>query len=278
VPNFTGITLPNENFGIVDNKGFELELGYEELKGLITYGINGNFAFARNRVVEFDEPEVTVPWQRLTGHPQGSILIYRSLGVFRDIEQVNSYPHVSGAGPGDIIIEDYDGDKEITFDDQILLDKTEVPEITYGISFYVGYRNWRLSGQVQGVGNTMKRIYHDEQGTSGNYYKFDTEGRWTPDNINATMPRAFERQNEYWRFSYISDYQYQNTDFARLKNLQLSYSIPQSLLRTVDAQIYISGQNLFLIYSGTKIMDPEVGGMEAYPLMKGFTLGAKISF
>jgi TonB-dependent starch-binding outer membrane protein SusC len=281
VPNYTGITLPDENFGIVDNKGFELELGYDELKGPITYGIYSNFSFARNSVVEFDEPEAKVPWQVLTGHPRGSVLIYKSLGVFRDMDQVNSYPHVSGAGPGDIIIEDFDKDGEITSDDRVLLDKTPIPEITYGISFNLGYGNWRLSGQVQGVGNAVKRIYMERQGTSGNYFKYDTEGRWTPDNINAKMPRAFERQQEYWRSAYVSDYQYHNTDFARLKNIQLSYSLPQNLLSTFkvsNAQIYFSGQNLFMIYSATKIMDPEASGMEAYPLMKVFTLGAKIGF
>jgi len=280
VPRFTGITLPDENFGIVDSKGFELELGYDEVKSSLSYGLLSNFAFARNEIIEFDEPETSVPWQRLTGHPQGSFLVYNSLGVFDDEAEVNGYPHVSGAGPGDIIIEDYNGDKKITADDRILVEQSATPEITYGTSFYAGYKGWRLSGQIQGVGNTRARIYHDRQGSAGNYFQFDCEDRWTPENTDGTNPRAFERYQEYWRSNYVTTAQYHSKDFARFKNLQLSYDFPLSLINKIrlsGAQIYFSGQNLFLIYSGTKIMDPEQGYLASYPLMKTFTLGVRIS-
>src|SRR5690606_15844706 len=152
VPNYTGISLPDENFGIVDNKGFEIILGYNDQKSDFSYGINGNFAFARNSVVEFDEPARNVPWQVQTGHPQGAALLYQSAGIFRDEEHVNSLPHVPGARPGDIIIVDYDEDGEITNDDRILYDKSVNPEITYGASFNFRYKNLELTGLVQGVG------------------------------------------------------------------------------------------------------------------------------
>ena len=278
VPNSTGLTLPDENFGIVDNRGFELELGYSQYDGPFTYGVNGNFAFARNKVVEFDEPAQNVEWQVLTGHPQGSVLVYHSLGVFKDAEAVEAYPHVSGAGPGDIIIEDYDKNEEITSDDKILLDMTEIPEITYGVSFFAGYKNLRLTGQIQGVGNTIIRIMNSLQGQAGNFYKFDTEDRWTPENTDASNPRAFERVREYWRDTYATDHQWHNAAFARMKNLQLSYTLPSSFLRSVDAQLYLSGQNLFFLYTGNKLMDPELSDITQYPIMKVFTLGARISF
>ncbi|MEX0778746.1 MAG: TonB-dependent receptor [Balneolales bacterium] len=282
VPQFTGISLPDENFGIVDNKGFELILGYQETQRDFSYGINGNFTFARNKVIEYDEPERSVPWQVRTGNPQGSQLLYNSEGIFRDMDHVNSLPHVTGAQPGDIIIEDYDGDGEITSADRILFPKTANPEITYGISFNVTYKNFGLSGLVQGVGTAMRRMYTDDrQGTGGNYFQYDAEGRWTPDNINASKPRAFERNEEYWRSSHLTDYSFQNTAYARMKNLQLTYSIPESvrnMLRVRDAQVYFSGQNLFLISSDKKIMDPELVGDNAYPLMRVLSFGANITF
>ncbi|MEX2513292.1 MAG: TonB-dependent receptor [Cyclobacteriaceae bacterium] len=281
VPNYTGISLPDENFGIVDNKGFEVILGYNDQKPNFSYGINGNLAFARNSVVEFDEPERNVPWQVQTGYPQGSALLYRSIGVFRDEEHVNSLPHVPGARPGDIIIEDYDDNGIINNDDRTLFNRTTNPEITYGVSFNFKYQNWELRGLVQGAGRAMRLMYTALQGSSGNYFQYDAEGRWTPDNIDADKPRAFEREEEYWRLNFRTDYSYHNTSYARLKNLQLSYTIPTRLVEVIqvtNARLFVSGQNLFLIHAGTEIMDPELGNLNSYPIMKVLSFGANVSF
>lgn len=300
IPNYTGLQLPDENFGIVDNKGFEIVLGYNDKAGDFSYSINGNFAFARNKVIEFDEPASQVPWQSLTGHPQGTQLLYKSIGIFRDEDQINKTPHVPGAIPGDIIIEDYDGDGEITADDRILFPKTVNPEITYGINFTLGYKNFTLTGLVQGAGNVMRRVYQELQGFAGNYFAYDADGRWTPDNIDATKPRAFDRLDAYWRSNYLTDYSFQNGAYARLKNLQLAYNFPDRLITSIhlkSAQLFIAGQNLFLIYNANKIIDPEVGGIRTitgtaanglpdpalagptnYPIMKVYSIGARISF
>jgi len=293
VPQFTGITLPDENFGIVDSRGLEVVLGYGDRAGEFNYSINGNIAFARNKIIEFDEPAKSVAWQRLTNKPQGSQLVYNAIGVYRDQEQIDKSVHVSGAKPGDIIIEDYDGNGEINTDDQILNTKTVNPEVTYGISINLGYKNWALSALVQGAGGTSRQVLIGLQGLSGNYFAYDAEGRWTPDNIDASKPRAFERGEAYWRENYVTNYSYQNGDYGRLKNVQLSYTIPatlQSKLRLKNAQIYVSGQNLLLIYNKNKYLDPEVGGLRVkasdginsgaynYPIMKVFTVGARLSF
>ena len=282
VPNFTGIALPDENFGIVDSRGFEVVLGYNDQHADFSYGINGNLAYARNEIIEFDEPARNVPWQVRTGHPAGAALIYRSAGIFRDEEHVNSLPHVPGARPGDIIIEDIDGDGEITNDDRILFDETADPQITFGVSANLEYKNWRLSALVQGVGSAMRRMYNDDrQGTGGNYFQYDAEGRWTPENRDAAKPRAFERSEEYWRGSHITDYSYTNTAYARLKNAQLTYTIPQGIPGRIGlntAQIYASGQNLFFLWNKSKIFDPELGSDQSYPLMRVVSLGARISF
>lgn len=281
VPEFTGISLPDENFGIVDSRGFELVLGYNERINDFSYGVNGNLAYARNEIIEFDEPARNVPWQVRTGHPQGAALLYQSAGIFRDEAHVNSLPHVSGARPGDIIIVDYDGDGEITNDDRILFDETANPQFTFGVSLNLRYKNWGLSGLVQGVGSAMRRMYNDDrQGTGGNYFAYDAEGRWTPDNINASKPRAFERAEEYWRGSHITDQAYTNTAYARMKTAQLSYNIPKSLGSRIglkEAQIYASGQNLFFLWNKGKIFDPELGSDTSYPLMRVLSLGARIT-
>ncbi|MBC7745837.1 MAG: TonB-dependent receptor, partial [Flavobacterium sp.] len=300
VPDFTGIQLPDENFGIVDNKGFEVELGYRDGGKDFTYSFNGNVSFARNKVIEFDEPERQVAWQVQTGQPQGAELLYKAIGIFRDEQQVTSVPHVEGARPGDIIIQDYDKNGKIDNDDRILFPKTVNPEVNYGFAFNLKFRNWGLNGLIQGSGNSMRKVYSALQGLAGNYFDYDAVGRWTPDNINASKPRAFDRNDAYWRESYVTDYSYQNAAYARMKNLQLIYTLPkriQNLTRLQDAQVYVSGQNLFLLYSGNKVLDPEIGGIMTrtgsvatdadrysaaginnYPIMKIYTIGTRISF
>lgn len=292
VPEFTGINLPDENFGLVDNRGFEVVLGYHDQIDAFSYSFNANMAFSRNKVIEFDEPAQNVPWQKLTGNPLGTELLYNAIGIFRDQAQINNTPHVEGAQPGDIIIEDFDKNGEINNDDRILFPETVAPEITYGISFNFNYKNWGLSGLVQGTGNSMRRMYAQLQGFSGNYFEYDANGRWTPENIDAQKPRAFDRNDAYWRSDYLTNYTFQSTAYARMKNMQLTYSLPKSIQESFGlstGQIYLSGQNLFLIYSGNKITDPELGGNERlddqystnatfYPLMKTFAIGARITF
>ncbi|WP_339922015.1 TonB-dependent receptor [uncultured Cyclobacterium sp.] len=282
IPRFVGLSLPDENFGVVDNYGLEVIMSYDDQKGDIGYGISGNFAFARNRIIESDEPERPVPWQVRTGHPQGALLLYNSIGIFRDEEQVNSMPHIAGARPGDIIIEDFDNDGEITTDDRQLFPLTTTPELTFGLNLNFSYKNWEVTALVQGHGNAIRGIYDDlRSGTAGNYFQYDAEDRWTPENIDATKPRAYQWLEEYWRSNHVTDYNYANVSYARLRNLQINYRVPNNVLDFVgieSAKVYASGQNLWLIYSGNDIMDPEVSGMGAYPIMRVVSVGAQISF
>jgi len=282
VPRFTGIALPDENFGIVENRGFEAMLSFRDTKGNIRYSFSGNVAFARNKIVEYDEPERSVPWQVRTGQPMGAELRYKSAGIFRDWDHVNSLPHVPGARPGDIIIVDIDGDGEITTDDRILFSQTATPEVTFGLSFDFAYRNWELRGLVQGHSRTMRDIFTDGRiGTAGNYFQWDADDRWTIDNQDATKPRAFEREEEYWRSSHRTDFHLIDNSYVRLRNLQLTYTIPQNLRTRIgasDFKLYVAGQNLLLLYSGNDIMDPENWGMGAYPIMRTISMGATLSF
>ena len=282
VPNFTGISLPDENFGVVDNRGFEIQLGYTSKAGRdFSYSVNGNFAFAKNKVVYFDEPSKSVAWQTLTGHPIGAALLYKSAGIFRDTAQINKTPHVAGAIPGDVIIKDENGDGVINADDRILFDKTTDPEITFGLSFNFRYKNFELSALINGAGTAWVRRLGSQQGAAGDYYQYDADGRWTPDNIDATKPRAYDGSSTYWRGKFATDLEYQNQSYARLKNVQLSYYVPTKNIKFIkDAQIYVSGENLFLIYSSkNRIWDPEFSGTrDNYLIMKVMSVGARVSF
>jgi TonB-linked SusC/RagA family outer membrane protein len=283
VPQFIGLSLPDENFGIVDSKGFELVLGYNDTRGDFSYNINGNLNFARNKIIEFDEPAQSVEWQVRTGLPQGALLLYKWIGIFDDEEDVNSYPHVSGAEPGDLILEDYNDDKKIDGLDRQLFPLTSTPELTFGLNLNLKYRNWEFSTLIQGHGRAWRRLDTNiQRGLAGNYFVRDSENRWTPENTDGTRPRAFNWSDEYWRSDdFVSTYFYDDISFARVKNLQLSYTIPGSVLKSVrakDMKIYFSGQNLWTLWSAQDFTDPEQAGVSSYPLQRIISLGAQISF
>lgn len=288
VPTFTGLSLPDENYGIVSSRGFETALGYNDRSGNFGYSITGNFSFARNKIIEYDEPEVSYAWQRLTGHSTDAFLQYKAIGIFDDEEDINSYPHVSSARPGDVILFDYNDDGEITEADRMVFDLNGTPEITFGVNFSLQYKNWQLQALVQGVGNNWRRISDTEggfiyHGTFGNYLQYYADDRWTEDNPGGKMHRSFERVEEYWRQSaYLCSQDYYNMAYARLKNLELSYNLPENLLSYVKmkgASVYVTGKNLFFLWNKNEVgYDPETMSVTAYPTTRVMAVGARVTF
>ncbi len=284
VPNFTGLALPDENIAEVDNRGFEVVAGYHKtVNNSFRLDLSGNFSFNRNKVVFTDEPERAVPWQQRTGRPYGAWLMYNSIGIFADQAAVDSYPSWPGAKPGDVIFEDVNDDGQITADDRILIDKTDAPEIFYGLNLDLVYKNWSLSVLAQGQGTYYRmNIADGRRGEAGNYFQWSFDNRWTPDNRNTDVARAYNRDDLYWAFDRnMSTYHLDNMAYARLKNAVLTYTIPQSIYGNTGisrASIYFSGHNLFLIYAAQKNFDPEIGAPMTYPAIRTLAIGAKITF
>jgi TonB-linked SusC/RagA family outer membrane protein len=284
VPDFTGLSLPNENIARVDNRGFEIEAGvHKNITSDLRLDVTGNFSYNHNEVVFKDEPARVVPWQTETGHPYNAWLMYNCIGVFADQGAVDSYPSWSGAKPGDLIFEDVSGDGVINGDDRILIDEVDVPEIFYGIDLSATWKGFRLSALLQGQGKFFKfNSYDERRGEAGNYYQWTYDNRWTPTNTNTNIGRAFNRNDFYWAQAVnMSTYFLDNTAYLRLKNLVLTYNIPSRIFKGIgisNASVYFSGNNLALLYSATKKFDPEGSGPEFYPIMKTFAIGANISF
>ncbi len=284
VPGFTGLALPDENIAEVDNRGFEIEAGWhKEVNGDFRYDITGNIAYNHNEVVFMDEPERAVPWQQREGHPYGSALLYKAIGIFEDEAHVESLPSWSGAKPGDVIFEDVSGDDVIDSDDRILLDKTDAPEIFYGVNFDLSYRNWNLAVLVQGQGTYYRmNIADGRRGEAGNYMQWEFDNRWTPENTQTDVARAYNRSDLYWHFEVNnSTYYYDNMDYTRLKNAVLTYTLPRELVEPIGlsrASVYFAGNNLFLIYAAQKNFDPEIGAPLTYPAIRTLAVGVRVTF
>lgn len=283
VPDYSGLALPDENIAIVDNRGFELEGGYNsEVSKNWMITLSGNIGWSKNEVVFMDEPERAVPWQRRTGHPYGAHLVYNAIGIFRTDAELDEYPHWNGAKPGDVIFEDYNNDGVINSEDRILLDKTDFPTTFYGVKLDLNYKNWGLSILAQGQGDYFVSSISGNRGIGQNVYNWMASDYWTPETPNASNARPFHRGDQYW--SYISNgstYWYDNMAYARLKNAVLRYRFPKAWMDNIGiagASLFLSGNNLFLIYSKQKNYDPEIADPESYPAMKTFAIGAYITF
>src|SRR5690606_38669734 len=90
VPQSTGMTLPAENIGKVDNKGWEFNLGYKGKAGELGYNVSVNGGSAKNKIIFWDEAPGAPEWQRSTGKPIKTDIYYIYDGVFRDMDDIAS--------------------------------------------------------------------------------------------------------------------------------------------------------------------------------------------
>ncbi len=141
--------VPSENIGEVKSHGVEATVGYEHA-GDFSYGIAGNFTYAKNELVFKDEAPGVLDYQKETGRPLNTYLLYNAIGIFRTQEDLDAYPHVPGAQPGDLIYEDFNEDGQISADDMIRTQYGNIPQITFGLNLHAEYRNWDFSAVIAG--------------------------------------------------------------------------------------------------------------------------------
>lgn len=284
VPDYTGLVLPNENIGILTNRGFDAQLTHNNTFGPVNASVGLNLTFARNRVVYLDEVATTLDYQRQEGSSisDGTYggLLYRNIGIFRTQAEVDAYPHVLNAGPGDLRYEDVNGDQVIDEKDRIRPRFNNVPEIVYGVPLNVSYRGIDLNILVQGQARASQYLLL-ESGSTGNFFAVDAANRWRPDNINGTFPRVGEMLNSV-NGAYQNTYWLKNASFVRLKNVELGYNLPADLLAKAKIQsirVYVSGFNLLTV-DKLKTIDPEGGSSLGwfYPQQRLFNLGLNARF
>ncbi|HCM21876.1 MAG TPA: TonB-dependent receptor, partial [Porphyromonadaceae bacterium] len=278
VPDYTGLTLPDQNIGEISNRGIEASLSYKNKIRDLGYYIGGNFTYAHNNIHFFDEAANVPEWQRRTGHSIDSWLVYKTDGIYQTKEEVESSPHLLNTQPGDIKYIDIDDDGSITSNDRVRIYESAIPEIVYGINMGAMWKGFELNILWTGQARAKQMIRPGSYNRDITYFN----NRWisaeeTPD---ARYPRAFERDDSF--NSRDSDFWLKDASFLRLKNIELAYNIPSSFLEKIkisSLRLYLSGFNLFSI-DKIKIQDPEgtqAGGMY-YPQQRVYNMGVSISF
>jgi TonB-linked SusC/RagA family outer membrane protein len=293
IPQSTGLTLPRENIGKVTNRGFDFQIRYQDQIRNFRYNVSFNGGYTRNKITFWDEAPGREPWQVSTGRPiptdpdnADNDLYYQAIGIFRDQAAVDAYPHWENARPGDIIFKDVNGDGKITGLDRVRSEKNNIPRFTGGLKLGAGYGSFDLSALFQAAAGAV-RFVSMESGLIGNFTKYFYDNRWTPDNPGASGPRAYNRDAEYWRNNRNTFFLY-NSDYIRLKTLELGYSAPKSFTKRLGLQslrLFVSGYNLLTFTSREmKDFDPEsdsndIGGQsQPYPSQKVVNGGISLTF
>src|SRR5690606_4100183 len=227
IPQSTGMTLPAENIGKVDNSGWEFNIGWQDKAGELGYNISVNGGYAKNKIVFWDEAPGAPDWQRTTGRAINAGLYYIYDGVFKDQAEIDAntidYSLITGnLRPGDMKYLDYDNDGKITPDDRVRRDKNTDPTFQGGINMELNYKNFDLSILFQGATGGELRVGTDESGAIGNYLLDFYENRWSIDNPSSTHPRITDRSDQY--YSYNNTYWLRSTNYIRLKNVELGYN------------------------------------------------------
>jgi TonB-linked SusC/RagA family outer membrane protein len=278
VPSSTGLTLPPENIGKVRNAGFEGSIGYHSNIGDFQYDVSVNGSYSKNKIIFWDETPGVPVYQQSTDRPMGSTLYYQAIGIFKDQAAVDAYPHWAGARPGDIIFKDVNGDKVIDGLDRVMNEKNDYPRFIGGLNASLRYKQFDVTILVQGAAGAVQYV-RAESGEIGNYYKDFADKRWTPENINASYPRTFNRDEEYWG-SQANTFWLRSTDYIRLKNFEIGYTFPMNTNKSLGIEglrLYMNGTNL-LTMDKAKVIDPETSGGTSYAPQRIITAGLTLTF
>lgn len=281
--------LPPVNAGEVENRGFEYNIGYNGKAGKdfqFRFGLNGGYA--KNKIIFMDEIPGAPEYQLMEGKPIGAYLVYQSDGVFLNQEEIDNeeldYSAVTARLlPGDMKFQDVNGDGRIDGDDRVRIDDNGTPTFNFGANLTASYKGFDLTALIQGATGSSLRV-QTESGDIGNYLKWSHDNRWSIDNPSSEHPRLASRgdtyytggnygQNTYWLFS---------KDYVRLKNLEIGYTLPNSLVERVglgSLRAYVNGLNLVTIDS-LDFFDPEstAGSGVYYPQTRIVNLGLNVSF
>lgn len=272
------------NIGQVRNKGWEIELGWNDNIGEFNYNIKANLSNNKNEVKDLGG---TGPWKggyTEVGLPMNSLYGYQAMGYFQSEKEIEDAPFQNVKNkPGDIRYVDQNGDNKIDGDDRVVIGDRN-PHYLYGLRLGGEYKNFDFSMFFQGVGKkdyimSGPGIQPLTNGGTGPVFKHQTD-YWTPDNTNAKYPRILDSTEGGFNYA-VSDFWKINGGYLRMKNLQIGYKLPSKILAPVGlsyARIYFSASNLFTIDNFIPGYDPETNNAFTYPLARTFSFGLNVNF
>jgi TonB-linked SusC/RagA family outer membrane protein len=289
VPGYTGISkTPLGNLGAVDNKGLEFSVDYKKQFGRNFYmSVMGNFSYNHNTVVENDI-DYAYPWLDLRGQRVGQRYGYIAEKLFESDEEVAASPYQAGdTRAGDIKYKDLNSDGVIDAYDKAPIGWGSTPEIMYGFGFNLSWKGIALSAMFQGAAHVDMLVIGEgvtpfQYGMSRGNLLSNIDDRWTEANPRQDVfyPRLTPGSTN---MNYeASTWWLKPADYLRLKNLQLSYTLPSKVcekIRMNSFTIFLQGVNVFTI-TPFDIWDVELGDGrgDTYPNISSYSIGLNFNF
>ena len=314
LPAILGATVPSTNNTDLTTFGWELSIGWRDKVGEFGYGVKLNISDNQTRIDKYPNPTNSLS-KYMAGELTGDIYGYTTIGIAKTQEEMDAHIASLPKGgqtaigskweAGDIMYADINGDGKIdngsnTLDDMGDLKKigNNTPRFRTGITLDAQWKGFDFSMFWQGV---LKRDFDPGEnsmvfwGTTGSgqwwstsfkdhmdYFRAEDTASPLGANVNAYYPRPlFNNKNHKTQTAYL-----QNAAYMRLKNLQLGYTLPKSLINKIGLQnvrVYVSGENLLTITGLSDTMDPETAGIgkqggTVYPLSRVYSFGLSVNF
>jgi TonB-linked outer membrane protein, SusC/RagA family len=310
VPMYVGLsTMPFSNVGEMLSWGSDGNISFNQnLNRDMSVTFRGNYTFAQNSIVNWEEANPAYPYQERSGYPYNAIIGYQSLGLFKDQLDIDTSP-IQTFGtyqPGDIKYKDVNGDGVINSDDRIPLSfSSGMPAIMYGFGGEFRYKDLSVGLLFKGTGRTDYTTVGGGYemgyvpfygGKSGNVLTLvgDPKNRWIPmdyalannidpalaENPNARFPRLSYGPNNNNR--QLSDFWMADARYLRLQEININYNWKRDFLKkmginSIDVQLVA---NDLAVWSKVKEFDPEQARYngQRYPIPTRYTLQMYINF
>lgn len=301
VPATLGAPAPQANAVESITRGWELEWSWRDRIGGFSYNFGFNIADSQAEITKYDNPTKSLSVPFYEGQKIGEIWGLEANGLFESAEEYQAtgldYSNLTSIPieGGDVYYVDQNDDDKIDYgintvdnpgDRKIIGNST--PRYTYGITLGGSWKGISLDIFMQGVAKRDLALgsglfWPDESSTPSIHHL----NYWTEDNKDAYWPRVLGREGD---FNYLTSDRYlQDFSYLRMKQLSVSYRLPQAWLKPVNmksARIYFTGQNLFEFDNIIKGFDPEIsergqggwGSGKSYPFGRSLSMGVNVSF
>lgn len=274
------------NGASTSNKGWEFTIGYsDKTESGFSYSVSTNFSHTKNKITSLPE-EVRAAYpgtaaNSIIGHSQFEIFGYKTDGLFQSQDDIKSHATQVGARLGGIKFVDINNDGIINSNDRTFIGTT-LPKLQYGVNVSLSYKQIDLSLFGSGVAGRIgvdPYIYWNNFVQGRENAGPGTLNAWTPTNTDTDVPSLSLAHND----TQTSDYLFRNNSYFKLRNLQIGYSLPESLLNKTgfltSCRVYAQGENLFWITPKGYIgKDPERTDVNRIPVPTTLSLGVNFNF
>ena len=249
IADITGIVPPFQNLGKTTNQGWEYTLGYKTNVGELDINTSAFISTNDNTLIFADEPEGLDPAVSKEGKRIGAWRYWNVIGVFQNQAEIDAYPvDHSGVGvgitrPGDLIIEDLNGDGVINTYDYKFTNGSVIPKIVSSFNLQMKYKNLDFTARLYGTfGGYIDQIH----GAGAFLSKHVYDNRWTKEGDQSEFGRAIHTGNPYKGLMIAK------TDHIKLQYIELGYNVNSETLsrifgvNTIDnLRLFVNGNDLF---------------------------------